>query len=375
MKVLTLTTQYVNNFGALLQCYALCKFINNQHDTECRVIQYYHEHSGDSWKIIKKPGGLRDVLKMVYTLFNVRLTYDLLSKQRKMRRFLKEYIPVTESQYYSLESIKANPPIADAYVCGSDQIWNMIRPIKGRLAYFLDFVPEGKKRISYAASIADPWTEEHINQIASSLAKFDAVSIREKGNLEQVKSIYPNATVVIDPVFLLDRTDWDKIKNTEKCIEEPYILCYFLSVTEQMVKTVEKVRQLTGYKLVHLNINALDKFHSDVNIRAAGPRDFVGLISKASFVITNSFHCSAFSVIYRKDFIFCPKGNANERIVNLQEVFGLGNVMMSKEKLESLSKEDLSVDYSNCDKLGGEFLEYSKKFLLDNIYGKTDKSS
>ena len=375
MKILTLTTQYVNNYGALLQCYALCKYLNNQKDTECKVIQYFHEHSGDSWKIIKKPNGFRDVLKMIYTLLNLRLTYDLLSKQRKMRRFLSEYIPLTETKYYSIESIKANPPEAEAYICGSDQIWNMIRPIRGRLTYFLDFVPEGKKRISYAASIADPWTEDNIKQIAPSLAKFNAVSIREKGNLKQVQSIYPNATVVIDPVFLLDRSEWDKIRSTERCINEPYILCYFLSVTDQMVKTVEKVRQLTGFKLVHLNINALDKFNSDVNIRAAGPRDFVGLISNASFVITNSFHCSAFSVIYRKDFIFCPKGNANERIVNLQEVFGLGNVMMSKEKLESLSKEDLSVDYSNCDKLGGEFLEYSKKFLLDNIYGKTDKIS
>lgn len=370
MKILTLTTQYVNNFGALLQCYALSKFLNNQKDTECQVIQYFHELSDDSWKIIRKPNNIREFLKMAYTLANFRLTHDILKKQKLMRKFVKDFIPLTEKKYYSPEAINDDPPLADAYICGSDQIWNMRRPIRGRITYYLGFVPVGKKRISYAASIADPWNADNIKQIEPYLKKFDAVSIREKGNLDQVRSIYPNATVVIDPVFLLERSEWDKIRSTEKCIEEPYILCYFLSVTEQMVKTVEKVRQLTGYKLVHLNINALDKFHSDVNIRVAGPRDFVGLISNASFVITNSFHCSAFSVIYRKDFIFCPKGNANERIVNLQEVFGLGDVMMSPAKLANLTKNDLPVDYSKCDELGKKFLNYSKDFLINNIYGE-----
>lgn len=372
MKILTLTTQYVNNFGALLQCYALSKFLNKQDNIECQVIQYYHEHSGDTWKILKKPKDFRDLIKMIYTLANLRLTHDILKKQKLMRKFVKDYIPITRQAYRTPEAIGANPPIADVYICGSDQIWNMRRPIRGRITYFLGFVPEGKKRISYAASIADPWNEDNIKQITPYLQKFDAVSIREKGNLAQVKTIYPDATVVIDPVFLLEREDWDKIKDTSKCIDEPYILCYFLSVTDQMVKTVERIRQLTGYKIVHLNINALDKFHSDVNVRAAGPRDFVGLISNASFVITNSFHCSAFSVIYRKNFVFCPKGNANERIINLQEAFGLGDVMMSKTKLDNLTMNDIKVDYSNCDQMGSGFLEYSKKFLLDNIYGKRD---
>ena len=70
--------------------------------------------------------------------------------------------------------------------------------------------------------------------------------------------------------------------------------------------------------------------------------------------------------------MFCPKAHANERIVNLQEVFGLGNVMMTPERLQNLTKNDLEIDYSNVDRLGGEFINYSKKFLTQALYGERD---
>lgn len=370
MKILTLTTQYANNYGALLQCYALCKYLSKLDNTDCKVIQYFHPYSSENWRVANPIHDCRDLIKCIYTYANVPLYLSIKRKMKVMQKFIKDYIPLTE-KFMTPESIRKSPPIADVYICGSDQIWNMSgRTIPEKMIYFLDFVPEGAKRISYAASISDPWTDENIKQIEGHLVKFDAVSIRERGNLDQVKSIYPNATVVIDPVFLLEKKEWDSLKKTDKCIDEPYILCYFLSVTDQMVQIVKKIRDLTGYKIVHLNLNALDKFKSDVNIRVADPRDFIGLISNASMVCTNSFHCSAFSVIYKKDFVFCPKWHANERIENLQEVFGLGNVMMTPQRLDNLTAEDLCVDYSRADELGSTLINYSKDFLNTAIYGE-----
>lgn len=369
MKVLTLTTQYANNYGALLQCYALSKYLNNQPDVECQVIQYYHPRAGISWTIFRKPTTFRDFLKLVYSLLNFNLVYSGIKKNQVMRSFIKDYIPLTKEAYHTPDSIRNKPPKADVYICGSDQIWNMKYLFDGKTVYFLDFVPEGKRRVSYAASIADPWKEEHVKMLTPHLKKFDAMSIREKGNLSQLQSIYPRATVVLDPVFLLGKNDWDALKNTHKCPQEPYMLCYFLSVDEKMVKVVKRVRELTGLKIVHLNLNALDKFNSDVNIRVADPRDFIGLISQASMICTNSFHCSAFSVIYKRDFVFCPKSMANERVANLQEVFGLGDVMMTESRLQMLTKEDLHIDYSKADELGKASLEYSVSFLKHAIYG------
>ena len=372
MKVLTLTTQYANNYGAQLQCYALSKYLNGLPDVECEVIQYFHPRSGVSWTTLRMPKDVRELVKMIYTILNVPMVISLNIKKRRMRAFINSYIPLTRKQYHSADSIRNNPPIADAYICGSDQIWNMKYYFDGKTIYFLDFVPEGKKRIAYAASIADPWKEEHIEMLRPHLQKFDAIAIREKGNLSQLKTIYPHATVTIDPVFLLSRKEWDELKNTDLCPKEPYMLCYFLSVDDSMVEIVRRVRELTGLKIVHLNLNALDKFNSEKVIRTADPRDFIGLISGASMICTNSFHCSAFSVIYKRDFVFCPKSMANERVITLQETFAIGNVIMTADRLSRITKEDLRVDYSNSDECGGKVIAYSKTFIKEALYGKNN---
>lgn len=369
MKVLTLTTQYANNYGAQLQCYALSKYLNSLPGVECEVIQYFHPRAGISWTLFRHPTSLREFAKLLYTLLNIPLIISLQKKKKRMREFINNYIPLTKEEYHTPESIRNNPPVADIYICGSDQIWNMKYIFNGKTVYFLDFVPDGKKRVSYAASIADPWKEEHIDILKKHLEKFHAISIREKGNLEQLQTIYPNATIAIDPVFLLKKTEWDGLKSTALCPDYPYMLCYFLSVREEMVKIVSKIRKLTGLKIVHLNLNALDKFNSDVVLRTADPREFIGLISHATMVCTNSFHCSAFSVIYKRDFVFCPKNMANERVSNLQDTFGLGNVMMTVDRLNSLTVDDLKVDYSKADELGQKVLEHSKSFLKEAIYG------
>lgn len=371
MKVLTITTSYANNYGALLQTFALSKYLNNQEGIDCQVIQYYRPNADNSWVILKHPRTFRGVLKIIYTLFNLRLIRSSKRKNSKMKAFMKSYIPFTTTSWHTPDSIRKNPPEADAYICGSDQIWNMKYMFEGKTIYFLDFVKKGK-RIAYAPSIADPWKPEHIELLRPYLEKFDTISIREKGNLEQVRKIYPKATVVIDPVFLLNKNDWQSFLKTELCPSEPYIFCYFLSVSDLSVKTVKRLRELTGLKVVHLNLNALDKFNSDQVIRVADPRDFVGLISRASLICTNSFHCSAFSTIFQKDFIFVPKNMANERVLNLQEVFGLGNRCISDERLKLLSLDDLNIDYARGEKSGHAFIDNSKKYLKEALYGKLD---
>lgn len=201
------------------------------------------------------------------------------------------------------------------------------------------------------------------------MRRFDSISVRESSNLAQVKKLSPNnnPVVVCDPVFLLEKRQWNEIADTTLKPNEPYIFCYFLSVTPLAVEVVKKMRELTGLKVLHFNLNALDKFNSEYNIRIAGPTDFIGLISRATYVCTNSFHCSAFSIIYRKNFIFIPKNMANERITSLMDKFGISNVFASKERIESLKLEDLEVDYSNTEICISNFISQSKEFLHNSL--------
>lgn len=367
-KVLTLTTQYANNMGALLQCYALSKYLNEQENVNCQVIQYQPYGYNKSWSFFNKPKTFRDLLKNIYFLVNPNLLIHKIRKQKVMRKFISDYIPLTIQQF-KRNDIVNNPPVADAFICGSDQIWNF--KYRRDLTYFFDFVNKNESKIiAYAPSIADPWTKEDEEFIAPYLKRFDSLSVRESPNLPQVQSLSPDnkPVVVCDPVFLLDKEQWNDIADIKFVPTEPYIFCYFLSVTPLAIESVKKLRELTGLKVVHFNLNALDKFNSEYNIRSASPTDFIGLISKATYVCTNSFHCSAFSVIYRRNFMFVPKNMANERIISLMDKFGISDVFSSKERIKRLKLDDLKVNYTRTENCISAFISQSKNYLHNSLY-------
>lgn len=369
MKVLTLTTQFANNYGALLQCYALCQFLREQKNVDCEVINYLPIIHSDSWGVIRRPSTLKDLAKIVYSLLNVKFVLDKHAKDRLVRKFIEDHIPLTSSSY-DREAILANPPEADMYICGSDQIWNH-KIFKDDLTYYFDFVKNGK-RVAYAASIADPWPSDFENTIRPFLNQFEAISLRENGNVVQAQSLVEDIKVhwVSDPVFLLSKEHWESVAS-KPSISEPYIFCYFLNVDPFAVDVVNKLRNITGYKVINLALDALDKFHSDMVFRRANPFDFIGYIKNAAYICTNSFHCSAFSTIFEKNFAFIPKSWANERILSLQEIFKI-DLIMTKDKYENLSVSMLEHDYSKGYSNGQEFIQESRDFILGVINGVKD---
>ncbi len=365
-KVLTLTTQYSPNNGALLQCYALSKFISSQDDLECEVIQYWHPNARAGWRYFKKVSTLRDVVFNLYMLCRPDLLWQKRQRNKKYAEYIKEFLPLNKTVYTTDEAIRQNPPSADVYVVGSDQIWNLHRKGIGTV-YFLDFVPEGKKKIAYAASMGVKWTADHCNMVKPFLEKFDAISVREEGHISLTKKASgKDVAHVADPVFLLGKDEWEKLA-VKPTIDEPYIFCFFFGVTELAAKAVKKLRETTGYKVVYLNYNALDKLGSDKDIRACGPNEFLGLIANAEIVCTSSFHTSAFATIFRKDLFYVPQAES-ERGLSLLRTCGISEALVTDERLESLTMQNLHIDYSAADATGKAFIDKSKKFLLDAIY-------
>lgn len=367
MNLYTLTTQYANNIGALLQCYALSHYLSSQDGVTCQVIDYWPKDSHRSWEIVPHPRNWKEAIKNIIRALNIRFILEKKKKIKLMKSFIKKYIPLTPLKY-NHAMLHSHPPIGNAYICGSDQIWNFT--IFDDMSYYFDFVDNvpGAKRISYAASIADSWNEKQQQKVSKYLKKFTAISIREKGNMLCLNNALGNqkkAEWVIDPVFLLDTKDWDHIaRNPNK--NEPYILCYFLNVDSFAVKVIHKIRKETRLKVINLGLDVIDKINSDEFIRVYDPCDFIGYIKNATYIFTNSFHCSAFSTIYHKNFCFIPKSWANERILSLQEIFKY-NVVMNRERFNDLKAADLTIDYSIGDESGREFIEQSKQFLLNAI--------
>lgn len=366
MRVLTLTTQYANNYGALLQCYALSRFLNDQEEIECRIINYLPSSYKRSWIILRRPKSVKEFAKIVYSMLNLPFVFDKKAKNKLMHSFIKNYLPLTE-KVYNRDSILFDPPKADAYICGSDQIWNEL--ILRDLTYYLDFVKDdGCKRIAYAASIAEPWSDEFEKRITPLLNRFNNISLREKGNIPQAQAIVNHLKInwVLDPVFLLERNVWEKLAR-EPEIDDPFIFCYFMNVSQLSINVVNKLRKLTGYRVITLGVDSLDKFKSDKVVRRLDPFDFIGYIKKADFVCTNSFHCSAFSIIFEKRFVCMPRNRSNERIISLQEVFGI-EIMMNKQKYDKLTVDSFCHNYSKSYEKGSTFIKESKDFLLKSLY-------
>ena len=374
MRINILTFQFAKNYGAILQAHALSSYIKNDLHEECEIIQYCPVNSDASWKMYKRGYDLRDILRNIYVFFNLKFKREFKEKNRIMQKAISELLPLTE-QRYTRESILENPPIADAYICGSDQVWNFVKCFDDP-TYFFDFTKSMKniRKIGYAPSIADPWPKSRWEEFKGYLSNMDFISVREKSDVAVVEHLSGKPVAhVIDPVFLKTRKYWDSLSE-DMNISTPYIFCYFLGTNDLAVNLVNKVKQLTGYKIVHLNLNARDRFNSDYNLRAVLPQQFIGLIKNAAYVCTNSFHCSAFSIIFRKNYLVAPKGFANARMESLQETFGLNNRMFVEEMIENMTPELMTVDYSRADAQFAPFKETSKQYLNNALYGEANKS-
>lgn len=121
-----------------------------------------------------------------------------------------------------------------------------------------------------------------------------------------------------------------------------------------------------------MNLNARDRFNSDYLYRAVSPQQFIGLIKNAAYICTNSFHCSAFSVIFRKKYFVAPKGFANARMESLQEMFGLDNRMFNQTMIDELSTDMMNVNYSRAEEQFVPYKENSFNFLKNALYGETN---
>ena len=362
MKVLTLTTQFANNMGALLQCYALSRFLNSLDDVECEVINYLPKDAHQSWKIFRMPKSIKDFIMISYNL--IRFDYVLLKRKRnkKVQDFIDRYLPLT-IETYTKALIRQTPPIADAYICGSDQIWNP--KLFDDTTYYFDFV-KNKKKIAYAASSTLIWDDAFAGKVRPLLSEFSAISLREDINLKQVEQLSgKHVSVTIDPVFLLSAREWESLIYPVD-IKEPYLLCYFIGVGPREAKIVKKLSEITGYKVVFLNVNQVSFVHADIEIRDLSPQEFVSYIKCASLVCTNSFHCAAFSMIFERNLKVIKKNTGLSRIDMLLQYYNLKDIYIDRESDVNIEKENLQTNYPR-NRIAESVIEESKRFLVSSI--------
>ena len=348
MKVKTITCHHVYNYGASLQAYALMSFIRSKgHEVE--IIDYmpqYIRKNLSLWAIGSR-WNKNFLIRFAFYCYVVPIRLLQYKSRKKFDEFSNKYFKLTQ-RYNSFEELAADPPKADIYFCGSDQIWNP--EIQNGLdpAFYLDFVPSGVMRASYAASFSVPFIKnEYKSFIKKLLGKLDFISVREKTGIEIVQSlaVRKNAVNVVDPVFLLDSSQW--VSMTYIPSYTNYILVYDQENNKAIKEIARSIAQNNGKKIIAFK-DLYPRNYADIKIKYSGPIDFISLIAYADAVITNSFHCMAFSIIMNRNFYVVPRTHqkVNSRMNDFLTCLNMSDRIV-KNKKEMESCKEINYDYVN----------------------------
>lgn len=343
MKISIITCHKVYNYGANLQVYALQTFLESK-GHKVNIIDYVPEATNsqfDFWYVSPNSRfhNLCKRFRFVNWLYAVLNSFRVNNSKRRnasFELFQSSHYNLTR-RYTNVEELRNDPPEADIYIAGSDQIWNPLSKNGKDLAFYLDFGPASVKRLSYAASFSvssSSVTDDHALFIREYLIKFDRISVRETTGLDILKRVSVAGVHVLDPVFLLSKEDWLKIVPNKRLVMEKYILVYHLfAESEGLVDFVKKKAYEKSLKIVAINDRNYRNY-ADIQINNAGPAEFISLISNAEMVVADSFHATAFSIIFNKDFyIFYMLPNM-ARMVDLLNAIGLGKRFNAKDDEE-----------------------------------------
>lgn len=324
MKIGFITTHQYRNFGTFLQCYAL-QYVLESLGHEVEIIDYRRKEY-QRGKIERLRIWLGNIRRYpVKNLRKVQNCIRTIKRNRLFQIFYFQYFHLSSESYATFDELKSHPPVYDLYIAGSDQIWNP--SLNGFIkAYFLTFVPEGKKT-SYAPSIGiTSLNEVQKRQFAILLSDYQHISCREKTGVQLLNECgIKNVVQVVDPTLLLPSSFWQSLaKKSSLSSKDNYGLAYFLSCDEEKEHIVAPL-----YHMLKRFDLTMDNTCNSQSILAAGPCEFLSLIRNADFVCTDSFHGVVFSVIFQKEFYALPRhrldsaNSQNSRIIDFLNDLGL----------------------------------------------------
>lgn len=320
-KIGILTFVNADNFGAVLQAYALSRY--------CSELQYDVEFI--NYRINSPQNNVADTVRHRERIFQKIIRRLKITKNhhrnvqiRKFTDFRTTLLSISRISYNGdLEFLEKYPDDYDIVICGSDQIWNTQLSNNSK-TFYLDFKCRAKK-IAYAGSYGhEVLTSTERRYTERYISLMDAVSCREKESIDEMKKLCPNKDIewVVDPVFLLKREQWNKIVKVPR--DRNYIFVYTMEDSIGMEEAIESIRkQYPDRKIVSVVGGCCGNPPNTSAKKEVGPKEFVGFIAGADAVITNSFHAAAFCIIYAKPLCLVEHSIRNLRLKNLMMISGI----------------------------------------------------
>lgn len=345
MKVSIITILDNTNFGTYLQALATGKVIERL-GYEVEIVRYTRP-SMTGWGQLKCLLLDRGLLSVFRNSWKIPRSIKLRDRDYV---FLSKFFPVT-GEYVGYKSLQTNPPVADVYLVGSDQVWNSIYNKGIDKSFYLEYAPKGKKRISYASSIGmDSIPEKEVAETVRLLKNFDGITVREKAANELLAQHGVRSDVVLDPTLLLEPKEWLEILGESAMhFNERYLLVYSVELKKQnqlinyYAQKIATQRNLKIYQISYsgsaTRLPCVDRFFA-----LSTPEMFLNLMRNASFVVVSSFHGTAFSVNFQKEFITISANRFNSRVNNLLDITGLNERLVNDNKFDIETMSD--IDYS-----------------------------
>jgi hypothetical protein len=368
----------VDGKGRFLQAYALYTAINALgYDAE--IIDYFPFSIEEKTNRIlsKKLIGLMKnptllpsyIVKSQECIMNKIIKKKVSQKREKYESFIHENIKITNKKYYGYKSILEANLTYDAFVCGSDQIWNPYFQGKDS-TYYLQFAPK-EKRIAYAPSLGTLQIDDDKKVLIKSMIReIPFVSVREACGAKLVESLIGrNVESVLDPTFLLPKEWWLDFAN-ETIKSKPYILTFLFDSSSYPRHIANKLAKKYGWKIVSIPDTLRDIFSFNNKEIGIGPERFVSLFKNAAFVCTQSFHGTVLSLIYNRPFYVFDR----ETRIYISGMFSRINDLLVMLKLEdrilkdgeAIPQNNLEIDFSHSNsilerkrKKSLEYLQYS----------------
>lgn len=358
MKISVITLQTVRNYGSALQAFATQNILENA-GFEVEFVNYIRKDVCDENLI--KTWTQNDI--WIKKAIKSAILYPTVKKWRKVfNGFLEKNLNSTSRKYTDDDDFKKYPIEADIYCTGSDQVWNsswnkgIIKPL------FLNYAPDNKKKISLAASFGkNELNKFEIDETKKLLERYDSISVRESSGIRILESLgIHNAIHVLDPTMIVSKEFWQKNMG-KRLIKEDYVLIYQLNSDKKFDDYAKEFAKRKGMKLVRMCTRYDQVLKSGHSILIPEVLEFVSLLNYASYVITDSFHATAFSINLNKEFICIYPHEFSSRIDSILKIMHLEN-----RHLQSFSNFDIcntSINYKNVKEILDEKRDNTYKFL------------
>ena len=381
--ILLVTCYFQENYGSMLQAYATQAFLDKL-GIENRTVNFdglkkYMNKVKIRYYIknIRKTDAFAAQLRRSCFKFTAGLHGGLMHNTRlrknAMRCFSESSFRLTAAYSFEKLSELCRDMNTSAVIVGSDQLW---LPSNIYADYYtLNFVPHGIRKISYATSFGVSQLDADIRKRAERfLSGFDCISVREKSGAEIIEDIMgKKPPVVCDPTLLFNADEWRTMLGTRRLINEDYIFCYFFGDNPKHRRWAAELKRITGLKiaaLTHLEAyRKCDASYADAELFDVGPAEFVSLIENASYICTDSFHGTVFSLLFHKKFFtfrrFGEKHSAstNSRLDSLLEPLSLADRIIEGDNISAENMICREIDYIETDRRLEGLRDFSGRWL------------